>query len=40
VSFSTAPELTLLKLKLPWVALGYRFGDMFKGIRLSFSFPF
>ena len=40
VSFSTAPELTLLKLKLPWVALGYRFGDMFRGIRLSFSFPF
>jgi len=40
VSFSTAPELTLLKVKLPWLAVGYRFGDMFRGIRVSFSFPF
>jgi hypothetical protein len=40
LSFSTAPEMSLLGIKLPWIALGYRFGDMFQGIRLSFSFPF
>jgi len=40
VSFSTAPELTLWKLPLPWIAVGYRFGDMFNGIRISFDFPF
>jgi hypothetical protein len=40
LSFSTAPQMSLLGIKLPWIALGYRFGDMFQGIRLSFSFPF
>jgi hypothetical protein len=40
VSFSTAPELALWKLPLPWIAVGYRFGDMFNGIRISFDFPF
>jgi hypothetical protein len=40
VSFSTDPVLRLWKVKLPWIALGYRFGDVFSGVRLSFSFPF
>jgi hypothetical protein len=40
LSFSTAPELAIWKVKFPWIALGYRFGDMFRGLRLSFSFPF
>jgi hypothetical protein len=40
LSFSTAPELAIWKIKFPWIALGYRFGDMFQGVRLSFSFPF
>jgi hypothetical protein len=40
LSFSTAPEMSLLGIKLPWLAVGYRFGDMFRGIRISFSFPF
>jgi len=40
LSFSTAPELAVWKIKFPWIALGYRFGDMFQGVRLSFSFPF
>jgi hypothetical protein len=40
LSFSTAPELAVWKVKFPWIALGYRFGDMFQGLRLSFSFPF
>lgn len=40
LSLSTAPELAIWKIKFPWIALGYRFGDMFQGVRLSFSFPF
>lgn len=40
ISFATEPELRLLGLRLPWIALGYRFGDVFSGVRLSFSFPF
>jgi hypothetical protein len=40
LSFSTQPEMAVLGIKLPWIALGYRFGDMFRGLRLSFSFPF
>jgi hypothetical protein len=30
----------LARLKLPWIGVGYRFGDLFEGIRISFSFPF
>ena len=40
VSFSTDPVLRVWKVKLPWIALGYRFGDVFSGVRLSLSFPF
>ncbi len=31
-------ELRFLGLRLPWIALGYRFGDVFPGVRSSFSF--
>jgi hypothetical protein len=40
LSFSTDPALRLWKIKLPWVALGYRFGDRQSGVRLNFTFPF
>lgn len=40
ISFATEPELRLLGIRLPWIALGYRFGDVFSGVRLSLSFPF
>jgi hypothetical protein len=40
LSFSTVPDLRLYKIKLPWIGIGYRFGDLFDGIRISFSFPF
>jgi hypothetical protein len=40
LSFSTDPALRLWKIKLPWIALGYRFGDSQTGVRLNFTFPF
>jgi hypothetical protein len=40
LSFSTEPVLKLWKLRLPWIAVGYRFGDVFTGFRLYLSFPF
>ncbi len=40
LSFSTEPVLRLWKVKLPWIALGYRFGDRQSGVRLNFTFPF
>jgi hypothetical protein len=40
ISFSTDPVIRLWKIKLPWIALSYRFGDVFTGVRLYFSFPF
>lgn len=40
VSFATEPVLRVWKIKLPWIGLGYRFGDRTHGIRLSFAFPF
>ncbi len=40
LSFSTDPMLSLWKIKLPWIAVGYQFGDVFTGVRLYFSFPF
>lgn len=40
LSFSTEPVLRLWKIKLPWIALGYRFGDRQSGVRLNFTFPF
>jgi len=40
LSFATEPALQVWKIKLPWIGLGYRFGDRTRGIRLSFAFPF
>ncbi len=40
VRFSTAPEMAIWKIKFPWIAVGYRWGDMFQGYRVSFDFPF
>ena len=40
LSFSTDPVLRLWKVKLPWIALGYRWGDRQSGLRLNFTFPF
>ncbi len=40
LSFSTEPSLKIWKLEVPWLAVGYRFGDLFEGLRVSFSFPF
>ena len=40
LSFATDPIAKLWKIKMPWIALGYRFGDRESGFRLSFNFPF
>ncbi len=40
LSFATDPIVKLWKIKMPWIALGYRFGDRQSGYRLSFNFPF
>jgi len=39
-SFATEPALKPLGIEIAWIALGYRFGDLFSGVRLSLSFPF
>ena len=40
VSFSTEPTLELWRIPVPWIAVGYRFGDLFEGFRVSLAFPF
>ena len=40
ISFSTDPALRLWKVKLPWIGLGYQFGDVVSGVRLYLAFPF
>jgi hypothetical protein len=40
VSFSTRPIPKLWIIEFPWIAVGYRFGGPFSGVRVSFSFPF
>lgn len=40
LSVAGSPELAIFKLKLPWIGIGYRFGDLFTGYRINFSFPF
>jgi len=40
VSFAADPVVKLWKIKLPWIAVGYRWGDVFSGVRLYFGFPF
>jgi len=39
-SFSTAPELRIWKVKLPWLALGYQTGRVVSGVRVYVKFPF
>lgn len=39
-SLSTDPPLSLWRLRLPWLAFGYRTGDLTRGYRVSFAFPF
>jgi hypothetical protein len=39
-SLSTAPNLRVWKITLPWIALGYQFGSVVSGIRVYTSFPF
>jgi hypothetical protein len=40
ISVSAAPTVSILGVTVPWVGLGYRFGDAFSGVRLNLSFPF
>jgi hypothetical protein len=40
ISFSTAPEVHIWKITLPWVAVGYQFGPAVTGVRIYTSFPF
>jgi len=40
LSFSTDPPLKLWIVKMPWIGVGYRWGDRVKGVRLNFTFPF
>jgi hypothetical protein len=40
ISFSTDPVIRIWKLRIPWVAIGYRFGDGIDGYKISLSFPF
>jgi hypothetical protein len=39
-SLSTAPELHIWKITLPWIAVGYQFGPVLTGVRVYTSFPF
>jgi hypothetical protein len=40
ISFATAPELRVWKVKLPWIAAGYQPGKAVSGVRLYVAFPF
>ena len=40
VSFATAPELRVWKVRLPWIAAGYQPGKAVSGVRLYVAFPF
>jgi len=39
VSFSTAPDLRIWKIRLPWIAAGYQFGPTLSGVRIYTAFP-
>jgi len=39
-SFSTAPDLKIWKLTLPWIGGGYQFGDVIWGVKIYVKFPF
>jgi hypothetical protein len=38
-SFSTAPDLRIWKIRLPWLAAGYQFGDALSAVRFYLQFP-
>lgn len=40
LSFSTSPDLAIWKVTLPWLAVGYQFGDVTSGVRVYVQFPF
>jgi hypothetical protein len=40
LSFSTAPVVRILKIRLPWLAAGYQFGHTVSGVRIYATFPF
>ena len=40
VSFSTSPDLRIWKVKVPWIAAGYKFGRTVSGVRIYAVFPF
>jgi hypothetical protein len=39
-SFATAPNFRVWKITLPWIALGYQFGEVVSGVRIYTAFPF
>jgi len=39
-SFSTAPDLRIWKIRLPWLAVGYQFGETLSVVRFYLKFPF
>jgi len=39
-SFSTSPDFAIWKIKLPWLAVGYQFGEVLSGVRVYVQFPF
>jgi hypothetical protein len=39
-SFSTAPDLRIWRIRLPWLAAGYQFGETVSGLRIYLTFPF
>jgi len=40
LSFSTSPDLSVWKFRLPWLAVGYQFGEVLTGVRVYMRFPF
>lgn len=40
LSFATDPVIEIVKIDIPWIGLGYQFGEIFGGVRLYLSFPF
>jgi hypothetical protein len=40
VSFSTSPDLSVWKVRLPWLAVGYQFGEILSSLRVYVRFPF
>ena len=40
ISFATSPDLRIWKIRLPWLAAGYQFGEVLSGLRFYTAFPF